>query len=599
MALARPDGYVQWLAMLESRVATQATPGPFGLPAPGVRPTTAPPRGGASGSGTAVARLSSVPQQRRLKARPQAFSQAALSHSKHPTSQGASDWGSAPLGVVQSEAQIEKFSKLRLTYEHAIQRQEEEIQLAGRERNEKLADAEEAEAEIIRKRYQERVAIARSQLKEMKIQHKEVSWRLDRCAAQALDWGATVTPVPASRDAALAGGGGQSVVGLTKARAPAVWRPVGKVHTTGHQGPGTSYAPPAQRLSKLEAARARAHDALVTSQRQRAAEVAENKAWLAHLDEEIYRASMQMHATFKGEYRVTLTHNGAQGFGMSLQTDNQGVTRVVAIQRNGSAAAAGVVVGSEVVAVAGSTLERGQGQDGLVPIATICGAAAVEFRFRRPRAKRRGPSFTTDFEEYRTVAEGRPLVTVQYCAGHLHARYEWQAAQLRDALVDQFPEITVLPKPIDPHAPRNREKTGAFEVQLCYRQPAPKGGLVKVLLFSKLKRAAFPRLDSLLDQLQKLQDEGCWKAFSPKVHFDAFVEEEERCDDDHSALELPESAPQNLHHHHEQQQQQQQQQPMVYAEPRATVVPPSSGVTASAERSSSSEEEVAYSDDNE
>jgi selT/selW/selH-like putative selenoprotein len=110
------------------------------------------------------------------------------------------------------------------------------------------------------------------------------------------------------------------------------------------------------------------------------------------------------------------------------------------------------------------------------------------------------------------------MVTVQYCAGHLHARYEWQEAQLRDALVDTFPEITVQPKPIDPHAPRNRELTGAFEVELCYRQ-SKGGGLVKVLLFSKLKRSAFPRVASLLEQLQKLQDEGCWMPFTPKVAY--------------------------------------------------------------------------------
>ena len=45
---------------------------------------------------------------------------------------------------------------------------------------------------------------------------------------------------------------------------------------------------------------------------------------------------------------------------MTLETGRDAVTRVTAVLRHGSAAAAGVVVGSEVVAVAGCTLERGQ-----------------------------------------------------------------------------------------------------------------------------------------------------------------------------------------------------------------------------------------------
>ena len=45
-----------------------------------------------------------------------------------------------------------------------------------------------------------------------------------------------------------------------------MWRPVGKGKGS-HTGPASNYAPPAQRLSKLEAERA--NDALVTSQRQR------------------------------------------------------------------------------------------------------------------------------------------------------------------------------------------------------------------------------------------------------------------------------------------------------------------------------------------
>eukprot|EP01048_Picozoa_sp_COSAG05_P006505 COSAG05_NODE_424_length_9929_cov_25.816378_2_plen_241_part_00 len=229
---------------------------------------------------------------------------------------------------------------------------------------------------------------------------------------------------------------------------------------------------------------------------------------------------------------------------------------------------------------------------------------------------------TVCFLDFQLMTAPPIIINHPYCAGHLHARYEWQAAQLRDALVDQFPEITVLPKPIDPHAPRNREKTGAFEVQLCYRQAAPKGGLVKVLLFSKLKRKAFPRLDSLLEQLQKLQDEGCWKAFTPKVHFDEGLGEEE---DDYAALELPEAAPgkqqqqQKQKHQHQQHQQQQQQHQhqqqhqqqhqhqhrpaasahMPFAEPPPSVKPPPSTHAGAPLQRSSSEEEEVYSDDNE
>jgi hypothetical protein len=100
---------------------------------------------------------------------------------------------------------------------------------------------------------------------------------------------------------------------------------------------------PPQRLSKLEAAREEAHAALVVTERQRAAEVSENTAWLSHLDDEIYRATTQLHASYKGEYTVTLAHTGADGFGMDLETGQDGVTRVTAVARHGSAAASGVV----------------------------------------------------------------------------------------------------------------------------------------------------------------------------------------------------------------------------------------------------------------
>ena len=61
--------------------------------------------------------------------------------------------------------------------------------------------------------------------------------------------------------------------------------------------------------------------------------MAESAAWLAHLDEEIYRASTQMHASYKGEYKVRLAHSGATGFGMKMETDKHGVTRITSVDR--------------------------------------------------------------------------------------------------------------------------------------------------------------------------------------------------------------------------------------------------------------------------
>ena len=199
---------------------------------------------------------------------------------------------------------------------------------AGHERNEQLASAPPGEVGEIRQQYKLRVERTRKNLKELRRQQKENARRIEYNEAQGLQFGATQTPATA-RDAALVGGGGgQAVIGVAQPQPAAVWRPVGKgkggSHTPGHKGPGTSYAPPSQRLSKLESARARAQDALVVSQRERAAEVAENKAWLAHLDEEIYRAGTQMHAAFKGDYSVVLSNSGREGVGMTLQTDNLG-----------------------------------------------------------------------------------------------------------------------------------------------------------------------------------------------------------------------------------------------------------------------------------
>jgi hypothetical protein len=532
----RPDGYVDWLGMLESRISARPLPGPFGLPTPGGRPATAP-----SGGRAHRARLSLGPQPQRARARGggtqrgSSRSRAALTLAQRPASRSSNDWGSAPLGVVQSEAQVEQYEKLLVSYEQAIRQLDKDIQHIAAERGEHLnrinagvgGGSSSDEAKRALHAYQEKMRAARRKLQQMKQQHKEVTWRLEQSAARDIDWGATSTPAPVERGGALAGGGGQAVVGVSKAQPAAVWRPVGKANPQrsggvrvpgrGLQGPGSHYPPPVQRLSKLESARARAHEALVTTQRQRAAELAENAAWLSHLDEEIYRASTQMHATFKGEYRVTLAHSGPEGFGMTLDTDHLGVTHVVGVDRNGPAAAAGIVLNSEVIAVAGCTLERGQGQDGLVPVTAVCGAAAVEFRLRRPVAKPALHRFT-DFAEYETIGQGQAMLTVEYCAGHLYARYEWQAAQLRDALVERFPEVMVLPKPIDPHAPRNRGKSSAFEVQLCYRD-CDDAQLRKVLLFSKLQRSVFPKTESLLDKVQELQNQGGWATFTPKVDF--------------------------------------------------------------------------------
>ena len=118
---------------------------------------------------------------------------------------------------------------------------------------------------------------------------------------------------------------------------------------------------------------------------------------------------------------------------MKLETGKDGVTKVIDVSRHGSAAAGGVVVGSEVVSVAGCTLERGQGQDGLIPLTAICGVATVEFRFRRPNNAASKTAVWREFDEYAGMQPGEVLLTIEYSAGHLHARYEWAAAQVREA----------------------------------------------------------------------------------------------------------------------------------------------------------------------
>lgn len=327
---------------------------------------------------------------------------------------------------------------------------------------------------------------------------------------------------------------------------PVAWRPPSGSKASGAK-PETNYPPPSQRLSKLEAARQQAADALVLSERQRAAEVSENAAWLTHLDDEIYRATTQLHASYKGEYTVTLTHAGPTGFGMTLETGKDGVTRVMAVARHGSAAAGGVVVGSEVIAVAGCTLERGQGQDGLIPLTAICGVSSVDFRFRRPNAAAK-TAIWREFDEYAAMRPGEVLLTVEYSAGHLHARYEWAAAQVREAVAAAFPGIRVLPKPLDTHAPKHRQRIGAFELQLAWLSVVadPHGRrLSRSLIFSKLQTNLFPHLPRLLAKLRELEEQGCWSPFVPTVQPAVGISRAPpamACDEPISALGRPDNA---------------------------------------------------------
>ena len=106
------------------------------------------------------------------------------------------------------------------------------------------------------------------------------------------------------------------------------------------------------------------------------------------------------------------------------------------------------------------------------------------------------------------------------------------AVQLRDAVVERFPEVKVLLKPIDPHAPRNRSRTGAFEVQMCFHSRHTKNHH-KVLLFSKLQRGDFPDTKDLLHQLSELQANppaggtSSWDPFEPKTKVDFAFDPEE------------------------------------------------------------------------
>lgn len=422
MVDVRQPGYVQWLGMLESRLQAQGVPGPFGLPGPNKRPIFSSDAARISATGVQPRRAPLVGDH--------ALATSALSTNDRPASASASDWGSAPVSVVHSEAQTAQLEQEQRECEKRAARLKEELRVVQREHRIEMSkfnqrgEGNGSKAKQADRRYKQDIEKKKSQLAEQKTRYTHIEWQLERSSAAAVAWGSSETP----RHDSGHSGGGQAVVGLPKDQPAAAWRPVGKATVAeqqrtggGHIGPGSSYAPPAQRLSKLETARKQAEEALVTTQRQRAAEIAESAAWLAHLDEQIYRASAQMHASYKGEYKVRLAHSGASGFGMQMETDKHGVTRITSVDRGGAAAAAGVVVGSEVLAVAGCTLERGQGQSGLIPVTAVLGAADVEFRLCRPKAAPKSQNFV-DFAEYGSLAPGKAMITVQYCAGHLHAR---------------------------------------------------------------------------------------------------------------------------------------------------------------------------------
>ena len=308
MVDVRPTGYVNWLGMLESRLQAQGAAGPFGLPGPHQRPLTA------SSAGEARLTTAGV-QPKRGAMGPHAEASAALTQQERPRSTTAADWGSGPVSVMHSEAQTEQLAAQQKECVRRADALQAELRDVARQRDEALsalnADAQGSsqKARATESEYSRAIALKQKELAEQKKIYTHVTWQLERSKAAAVDWGGTRTPHPSGR--------------ATGSEQPAAaWRPVGaataaqRSESSRHIGPGSSYAPPSQRLSKLEAARQQAEEALVATQRQRAAETAQAASWLAHLDEEIYRASTQMHASFKGEYRVTL-HTAPGGFGMT------------------------------------------------------------------------------------------------------------------------------------------------------------------------------------------------------------------------------------------------------------------------------------------
>ena len=77
-----------------------------------------------------------------------------------------------------------------------------------------------------------------------------------------------------------------------------------------------------------------------------------------------------------------------------------------------------------------------------MPVQAVLGASAVEFRLCRPKSKQTRQDIK-DFPEYAELPLGRAMMTLEYCTGHLHARYEWVAEELRQAVVERFPEVKV------------------------------------------------------------------------------------------------------------------------------------------------------------
>ena len=77
-----------------------------------------------------------------------------------------------------------------------------------------------------------------------------------------------------------------------------------------------------------------------------------------------------------------------------------------------------------------------------MPVQAVLGASAVEFRLCRPKSKQTRQDIR-DFPEYAELPVGRAMMTLEYCTGHLHARYEWVAEELRQAVVERFPEVKV------------------------------------------------------------------------------------------------------------------------------------------------------------
>ena len=89
--------------------------------------------------------------------------------------------------------------------------------------------------------------------------------------------------------------------GSTATRHSVAWMPAGSSKSWS-PGPDTPFAPPSARLARLCKARQQASEALVTAQRQHAAQIAENSAYVAELDDKIFQATTHTHASYKGAF---------------------------------------------------------------------------------------------------------------------------------------------------------------------------------------------------------------------------------------------------------------------------------------------------------